>query len=98
MELKLSPAAVAVIEEELQTELYSSPEEVVEAALELWSDTRQSPIQIIDPATGRVCSEDEVRALVQVGLDDEAAGRMTDLDLDEWHWQAGERLRQRMAT
>lgn len=83
MQVQLSERSREFVERQLQSGRFASAEDVLETVIQWFADCRFAETTPIDPETGRPLTNDELRALIQEGLDDEAAGRYGPLDLQE---------------
>ena len=98
MHIELSEQARRMIDQQMQSGEFASPEEVVERALGLLTESRLAHPRCVDPATGRELEEGELKALIQEGFDDEAAGRVGPLDVDDIKRRGRERLAARQPS
>jgi hypothetical protein len=95
MELTLSKRAEQYLRDELKNCRYSSPEEIVEAAIEYWCIERPFDVEVVDPHTGRTLDDAELAAMIQVGIDDANAGRLVEFDAESIKHRGRERLKAR---
>ncbi len=98
MQIEFSAHTQQLIEQQMRTGNFASPDEVIRRALGLLAESRQEAFRCVDPATEREFSEDELKALIQEGLDDEAAGRVGLLDVDDTKRRGRERLAARQPS
>jgi Arc/MetJ-type ribon-helix-helix transcriptional regulator len=96
-QIQLSEHSMEVIEEQVRSGDFQSPAEVVETAIELLEWHRSTPFQHFDNATGRPLTDDEVRALIQEGLEDVANGRVGPVDAEDIKRRGRERHAQRQS-
>jgi hypothetical protein len=96
-QIQLSERSRKLIEQELNSGEFDSPDDVVEHALDFFATFRVGAYQPIDPATGADLSDEELRSLIQAGLDDEAQGRVGSLDIEDVKRRGRERLAARQS-
>lgn len=95
MQLDLSVETARLIEQLMASGDFSTPAEVVAEAVALLHELRCSP-SAVDPETGREWTQEELRAEIQKGLDDIAAGRVKPLDVEDIRRRGRERLAARV--
>ena len=94
MQVELSPSAQALVDQQIASGHFGSPDEVVEQAIGFFVAHGPGNLVVVDAKTGESLRQPELATLIQVGLDDEVAGRVGPLDATDIKRRGRERLAQ----
>jgi hypothetical protein len=92
MQIQLSERARAIVDAQVASGAFDSPRDVVEQAIGLLAIHGPGPLVCVDPQTGEPLSAPDLAAFIQEGLDDEAAGRVEAMDVEDIIRQGREQL------
>ena len=92
MQIELSERASAIVDSQVASGEFDSPHDVVEQAIGFFAIHGTGPLVCVDPQTGERLSPTTLAALIQEGLDDEAAGRVEPMDIEDVIRRGHERL------
>ncbi len=92
MHVELSQSAKAIVDQQIASGDFDTPDDVVEQAIGFFAVHGPGSLVCIDPQTGEEISPITLAAIIQEGLDDESAGRIRPLDVADIKQRGRDRL------
>lgn len=94
MQIELSPSVQDLVDQQLATGQFGSPDEMIEQAIGFFVAHGPGNLVVVDAKTGESLRQAELETLIQIGLDDEVVGRVGQLDATDIKRRGRERLAQ----